>query len=147
MDERFWKSVEKTNGCWFWTGYRNPAGYGRLTRFGRTLGAHRYSWMISRGDPGPLDVLHKCDQRNCVRPDHLFLGTQADNVRDMDEKGRRRVLRGERHGRSVISDREVDQLRRLFDGGGYSLRALAKAYGVSRTQTRSILKNESRRGE
>ena len=99
--ERFWSYVRKVDGdgCWEWTSKNGAKGYGRMPmrwQDGYTVeeGAHRIAWMLTRGDPGTLYVLHKCDNRKCVRPDHLFLGTQGDNVRDCVAKGRWRGPHG-----------------------------------------------------
>lgn len=86
----FWEKVEKTGGCWLWRGATNPKGYGR-TGVGshRSALAHRLSWNLAHGQiPAGLFVLHRCDTPGCVRPDHLFLGTAADNTADMIRKGR-----------------------------------------------------------
>ena len=88
-DRRFWGKVVKTDGCWLWTG-STSRGYGKLFLPGpRTISAHRFSYLLHFG---PFDkrlvVCHSCDTRACVRPDHLFLGTQEDNVTDMVDKGR-----------------------------------------------------------
>lgn len=81
----FWKKVHKTDTCWFWTGYIDKEGYGRFNK----TGAHGYSWLIHNAEIlGTLWVLHRCDVRACVRPDHLFLGTAKDNAVDCAEKGR-----------------------------------------------------------
>lgn len=93
--KRFWAKVRKTDGCWEWTGSRDRKGYGRLS-IGSRLdgskrphGAHRIAWVLARGSiPNGLSVLHHCDNPRCVRPDHLWLGTIADNNRDMFAKGR-----------------------------------------------------------
>lgn len=89
---RFWARVDKTNGCWEWRGPKNPKGYG-LFHYPRrwVTTAHRVAWMITRGRvPQDLLVCHHCDNRGCVRPDHLFLGTAQDNANDMKAKGRQR---------------------------------------------------------
>lgn len=99
--ERLWRFVEKTDGCWIWTGFRNTyksrlstVGYGRLRVGNRTLLAHRLSWEIHFGEiPAGMDVLHECDNPPCVRPDHLKLGSHADNMRDMYKRGRWKRLR------------------------------------------------------
>lgn len=92
--ERFWERVGKSDGCWEWTGYRAPAGYGQLGRGPRNEGlalAHRLSWEFHYGPiPDGLLVCHRCDNPPCVRPDHLFLGTFVDNAQDMVSKGRHR---------------------------------------------------------
>ncbi len=82
-------------GCWLWIASYSTKGYGRIGFLGRSEKAHRISWMIAYG-PVPEDkhVLHKCDTRCCVNPDHLFLGTNLDNIKDRDSKGR--TARGER---------------------------------------------------
>lgn len=87
------------SGCWLWTSSIDTSGYGHLRYGGRVDKAHRVSWMASYGAiPEGMFVCHKCDVRSCVNPDHLFLGTTTDNMRDMMRKGRGLKARGERHG-------------------------------------------------
>lgn len=84
--ERFWSHVNKDGDCWLWTGSLNNHGYGT---FGSGELSHRISWVFAYGTiPVGLFVLHHCDNPLCIRPEHLFLGTQSDNVRDMLAKGR-----------------------------------------------------------
>lgn len=92
-EERFWSKVERTDTCWIWTASATEYGYGRISwevdGKKRLFRAHQVSWMLHYGTiPFSLSVLHKCDNPPCVRPDHLFLGTQLDNMRDMVFKGR-----------------------------------------------------------
>lgn len=89
-ETRFWMRVDKSGECWTWTAARGDHGYGSFTDDdGRSVSAHRFSHQLHYGPiPKGLVVCHKCDNPPCVRPDHLFLGTQADNVRDMQAKGR-----------------------------------------------------------
>lgn len=94
--EAFWLKVDKTSrpaGCWLYTGFRKWDGYGWLARYFngkvRYLTAHRYAWMLLKGDvPAGMHVLHKCDNPPCCNPDHLWLGTHQDNMRDKSAKGR-----------------------------------------------------------
>ena len=95
--EQFWAHVRKSDGCWLWTGYVDHRGYGRLTWRGQNYRlAHRVSYELAHADPAGLCVCHRCDNPLCVRPEHLFLGTRADNNRDMVAKGRQAA--GERSG-------------------------------------------------
>lgn len=87
----FWSHVIKTDGCWVWQGSFNPNGYGQFSYNG-VNGSHRISWMLKNGQiPLRMHVLHRCDNPNCVNPDHLFIGKCVDNTRDMIRKGRGRV--------------------------------------------------------
>ncbi len=133
--ERFWEKVNKTNNCWLWTG-ATAHGYGK---FGPGSGAaivnaHRFSWEIAHGQIGNgLWVLHKCDVRNCIRPEHLFLGTAKDNTADMDAKGRRGATgaRGERNGRRVLGELQVVEIRNRYATGTMRQEDLATEFGVS----------------
>jgi len=88
--DRFWRYVDKTpaSGCWFWTGGTQRYGYGAFHVGRRVTTAHRWLWIRLHGDPGDLHVLHKCDTPRCVNPDHLYIGTRYDNMRDKETRGR-----------------------------------------------------------
>jgi hypothetical protein len=127
--ERFWEKVKKLDGdgaCWVWTGCRNRLGYGSLNIDQVPRPAHRVSWFLSTGAwPGDgMFVCHRCDNPSCINPDHLFLGTNADNVADMDRKGRR-VNANQR----ISYDRQADAVRRFM--GGERQAAIARDLGVS----------------
>lgn len=104
FEERFWTKVRKNDGdqCWEWLAGRDKDGYGMFSigprAIARSHGAHRVSWMLEFGmPPSKFQVLHTCDNPPCVRPDHLFLGTNADNIRDMVAKGRQAL--GDKNGK------------------------------------------------
>lgn len=140
---RFWSYVDKSgaNGCWLWTGALfGGTGYGSMYVGPRRrgVGAHRVSWELHFGAiPDGLCVLHRCDNRPCVRPEHLFLGTRADNIADCYAKGRtvqqtRRYLmaRGERVSTAKLTESQVIKIR-LQRADGRSVHSLAREYGVS----------------
>ena len=111
---RFWPKVEKTTTCWLWKASIGTRGYGKFGRTGRGQGwehAHRVSWQLHYGAvPEGQLVLHRCDVRHCVRPDHLFLGTFKDNTADMFAKGRSGTI-GETHHYAKLTPEKVRWLR------------------------------------
>lgn len=135
--DRFWAKVRKGEGCWEWTATRIRSGYGHV-RVGRRLSlAHRVSWEIHFGAiPDGLCVLHHCDNPPCVRPDHLFLGTVADNSADMVVKGRQ--CRGEHRPAARLAADDVACARAL-NRAGASQHSLARAFGISHTSMRRAL--------
>lgn len=151
LETRFFAKVKKTDGCWLWTGYRlkNDDGktYGRLAVNGHLMLAHRCSWQMANGEiPQGLLVLHSCDNQQCVRPDHLFLGTQLDNVRDMHRKGRDRKACGIDHHESKLTDAQVQEIRRRYVRRAVGVRgngkALAAEFCVSHVLIYKIVKNQ-----
>lgn len=130
-EDRFWRKVRLGLGCWEWLGAPASTGYGHLDYEGRRMGAHRFSWTLHNGPiPDGLSVLHHCDNRLCVNPDHLYLGTQADNMRDVAE--RQRGTLGVRPARAKFTDDEVRKIRARYIAGGISYTALGRVYGVSK---------------
>jgi hypothetical protein len=126
----FWCHVDKNgvNGCWIWTGSRTRAGYGRIGQ----VYAHRRAWELTRGTIVDGEwVLHRCDNPPCVNPDHLFLGTQLDNMRDAAQKER---VSGQR-----LTAAQVLEMRALWAAGGLRRCDIADRFGVTRTQVTNIL--------
>lgn len=152
--ERFWPLVAKggPDDCWEWTGFRNRQGYGRFfdgtylalstgKTSGRKTGAHRWSYKYFNGDipPGAF-VCHRCDNPPCVNPRHLFIGSAADNSRDMTEKAR--ACHGEGHRLAKLTRERVDEIRSLFAAG--SLRSdLARQYGVTWQSVDVVVKGKT----
>jgi hypothetical protein len=135
ISERFWQKVKRTAGCWVWVGCRATRGYGQFRVNGRNEQAHRVAWLITNGPiRDGLCVLHKCDNRECVRPDHLFLGTNADNTADMMAKGRGKALTGERHPRAKLSWEKVCHIR----CDDRPLSQIARDYAVNQKTIRQI---------
>lgn len=152
LEVRFWKYVEKTDTCWMWRGCRTSSGYGRLQLpEQKTLRAHRLSYEFAYGEVPPnMWVLHHCDTPPCVRPEHLFLGTAADNVRDMMAKGRGKWKSGTEHGlhkhpekahSAKLGWEQVGELRALK--GKMTHAELAKKFGISASQVYTILANKA----
>lgn len=121
-------------GCWEWQGYLY-FGYGKFKIDGVGHGAHRASWMLHNGKiPAGLYVLHKCDNRCCVNPEHLFLGTAKDNAIDRETKQRGRDSKGESSGSNKLTTSQVN----LILASTESSRALAKQFPVSDRMIRYI---------
>ena len=131
LEERFWSKVEKSDGCWEWTGSADQHGYGRIAvSRSKPRIATRVAWEITRGPiPPGMDVCHSCDNPPCVRPDHLFLGTRRDNMHDAHLKGR--TAKGEAHGRHRLTEPEVVAIREKYAHGNVTMDELAGAFGVS----------------
>lgn len=142
---RFWRWVTKTETCWLWTGRLDTNGRGRLRittgyKQSKTVLASRLSWELHSGEI-PLDmvVCHHCDNPACVRQDHLFLGTQQDNVRDMVEK--KRLALGERRGGAKMTATKVRIIRTL--GETHSLSEIGRAFGINGSTVWAILHRQT----
>jgi hypothetical protein len=132
----FWTG-EPNTGCWLWTGFANSDGYGYIgIAASKPAKAHRVSWELHRGQiPSGVLVCHKCDTPSCVNPDHLFLGTDADNSKDRNQK--LRLAYGKRHGTAKLDDAKAKEIRTMIDDG-ISERDVASRFGVSRGTVRAI---------
>lgn len=133
----FWSQARKSDGCWEWTGAPNSSGYGRFWTQGRRWLAHRLAYELAKGPiPAGLCVCHACDNRLCVNPDHLWLGTNADNVADRDRKGRRQAPRGTRNPNAKLTPAEVLAIR--WYPGRRVVSRLAREFRIGRSQVKRI---------
>ena len=137
--DRFWQRVQKGDGCWLWTKSVNGAGYGSYKPIKKesTKLAHRLAWEIVYGPiPVKMCVLHMCDNKLCVNPEHLFLGTHGDNTHDMMIKGRRRSgppLCGEANPNVKLSRKQVLEIREIYKTGDMDQYELAEHFHVSQS--------------
>ena len=142
-----WAKIDEggPDDCWNWTGGCNSAGYGMFGLGCSSMYlAHRIAYFLAKGDPGKLCVCHSCDNPKCCNPTHLFLGTRADNNRDMAEKGR--ATSGEKNPHSILTLAQVTEIKTTLKDPPLGMgSALARKYGVS-TATISRIKTGKRWG-
>jgi hypothetical protein len=151
---RFWGKMERraNSNCWEWQGFKDRWGYGRTKMEGQQL-AHRAAYVIAHGAiPDGMCVLHRCDNPPCCNPDHLFLGTVADNNADMVAKGRHFVpspcgysplLCGERNSQAKLTDFQVSEIRRRRAQGERTV-ALAEEFSISQRYVYKLVHGEWR---
>lgn len=140
--ERFIKyvSMNNTTGCWDWTGNICFYGYGRINYKMKSYRANRAAFILfKQTDPGKLLVCHKCDNTKCVNPDHLFLGTQKDNMKDC--KAKKRTAYGHKNGSSKLKENDVLIIKDLAKKNLTHLE-ISKRFGVSRANIGLILNNK-----
>jgi len=145
LKDRFWDKVIKTDSCWLWIGYIGKRGYGDFRINKKTYRAHRVSYVINIGPiPDNLCVLHKCDNRRCIRPDHLWLGTVLDNQKDMSQKkrGKNAYMVGKRAGNIRLTEQQILAIREEFKQG-QSKPFLAEKYKVVRQNIHRIITRKS----
>lgn len=144
LTKRFWSKVDvrDPDDCWNWTAGCFNHGYGAFGIGDTTQPAHRVVWALTNGPiPEGMCVLHKCDNKICCNPDHLFLGTRADNNADRDRKGR--TERGERHHGAKLTEADVIEIRIRYRAGGISQRALAAEFGIHQVNIGCIVRGET----
>ena len=141
VDQRLWARVSKTPTCWLWTAAVTANGYGELMIDGRMWTAHRLSWTIANGPiPDGLYVLHHCDVRHCVRPDHLYIGTAAQNSKDAVERGRATggSSPGEINPNHRLTEAGVREIREMA-AAGTPQPQIAAAFGVTQACVSSVV--------
>ena len=146
LEERFWLKVKKTKQCWWWVGGKRGGKYGGiLLHANPPVGAyaHRASWIIHFGAiPKGLCVLHKCDNPLCVNPEHLFIGTQKDNMKDTASKGRRAVQRGEQCSNVKLSVVDVLEISKQHASGVKS-KKIAMCFSIRPDTVQGIVARRS----
>lgn len=131
VHNRFWAHVNKTETCWLWTGSKSPTGYGLFRANSTSVRAHRWIYEEKHGKLArDLRVCHACDQRACVRDEHLFAATDKENLQDAKRKGR--LMRGERHWKTTLTEEDVRTIRREKTAGTGGNASLSRRYKVSR---------------
>lgn len=147
IEDRFWEKVDKTtspNGCWLWTAAVSSAGYGQINQGGQHgthIAAHKLSWQLANGPrPEHLCICHRCDNPRCVNPEHLFLGTQKDNIQDALKKGRKPF--GEKHPLARWSEGDI---RAMFAmrARGATQTEIADHFGTKQPAIQSILSRKA----
>ncbi len=140
LQERFWSKVNTSDECWEWQGARSKSGYGIIWNKGENCSAHRISWELFNSQiPEKTMVLHHCDNKTCVNPKHLFLGTAKDNTRDSVNKNREYFKKGEGHPDHLFTNAQIREIR----ASPLSQYRLSKQYRVSEWCIHNILKRIS----
>jgi hypothetical protein len=135
------KYIKMPTGCWEWQACLSEKGYGRFMFEKKARTAHRVSWLLHNGEiPSGLCVCHKCDNRKCVNPEHLFLGTNQDNVDDKIKKQRYANTKGENHCRAILKEKDVLFIR---ENSNLGVTALGKMFGVSPQAAYSIINRKT----
>jgi hypothetical protein len=137
--KNFNDKIDKGYRCWIWTAYKTEKGYGQFNLNGESILSHRISYKIHNGSPKGNMVLHKCDNPNCVNPNHLYLGDNSKNIKDAHESGLITET-GEQNNRSKITESEAKEIIKM-KGKEYA-KDLAKKYPVSKNQIYKIWSGE-----
>ena len=135
---------DTTSGCWLWLGAKDRGGYGRFLYDGKNRHAHRVIWILIFGsDPYDAVIMHDCDNRACVNPSHLRLGTQADNIQDRVHKKRCFKPNGQLNSQAKLTEQQVRAIREEFANTGCSKAFLARKYNMSNSAVGRIVNNET----
>jgi len=136
-----------SNGCWLWQKYRHRLGYGVMNLNGRLEQAHRAAWLILVAQiPTGMQLNHRCHVRHCVNPDHLYLGTQVDNMRDMEASGRAKRAVGSKNGVAKLTEDQAREIRvRAIAANGKKghVKAICAEFGICASLVRQIRRGEA----
>ncbi len=141
-----WAKIRKTKSCWLWNGTISSNGYGKIRVNGKWQRAHRVIYEMLCG---PIDkylcACHKCDNKRCVNPSHIFIGTKQDNAIDSVSKGRwgDRRQYGSKNGRAILTESIVLKMRQMYDGRHGSIASLARVFNADWATTKRAIKGES----
>lgn len=157
LEDRFWWRVDKSDDCWIWTGYTHPQrGYGQIGIGRRDEGlieTHRLSYELANGPiPEGMMVLHSCDVRACVNPDHLRVGTHRENMDDMVSRGRNHIPSGVSNGNAKLTTDQVEGIREQYSrnyekikrGWRSNARELARQHGITEQYVSQIARGKWR---
>lgn len=144
--KRFFKKVlksKKVNGCWWWDGHTGKSGYGLFSFGGNRICAHGFLLLekVELEDLKGIQFCHKCDNPSCVNPDHIFIGTALSNALDKVNKGRQ--LRGEKHGVSKMTDKDVYDIKYTDKYKGMLLKEIAELFNVKYQNIYRIKNNKT----
>lgn len=144
LKERFEKYVNKTLPCWIWEGSKDSHGYGHIKDNKKLKISSRVSWELYRGKiPKNMFVCHTCDNPSCVNPEHLWIGSHTDNMRDSFSKNRMTRHRGEDNCRSKITMKIANKIRKLYSDKNITQRQIANMFKISNQLVSLIIRNES----
>lgn len=138
-------SINKQTGCWIWEQKKRINGYGCISVNNKTYFAHRISAVVFKNFDinSNLFVLHKCDNHECINPEHLFIGTQKDNIQDMIQKGRCSNRKGELNNRAKLLKEDILLIRKLYKNNIYSQHKLAKRFNITQQHISRIITNKT----
>lgn len=138
-------NTHRSEGCWLWTGYTQPNGYGWINYSGLKMAAHRAALLVSGSDvPADMDVCHRCDVRNCVNPAHLYVGSRAENMADCTARQRHNKPHGEKHWCAKLSAGAVAEIR-VRRSAGDLISVIARDFDVHHSTVLRIARGDYRK--